>query len=535
LEVQRDRPWMDYYPETTDLSFGIPECNLYTLLEKTVEKYGEQIAIIYEEEKITYNQLKNQVDRLANAWKQFGIQKGERLGLMVSNQPFYVISYYAALKLGMIVVQINPHYTPRELLEIFHDSDVAYLVSEPENIEKVTYLQKSHSFRDIFVTQRTIESECFSCILDLIRHAEPLQETCSITAKEDIAVIQYTGGTTGKRKGAMLTHFNLIANVIQSKALYGERMFVGEEIILTATPLYHVYGMTSGMNLGIYIGATNVLVNKFDIKKVLEVIKAHRPTFFPGVPKMYNAFVHYPEIDRYDLTCFKMCSSGSAPLPVEIIKKFEGLTGVSIGEGYGLSETSPTTHRNPPEGLTKIGSIGIPVPKTDCRIVDDNGEDLPEKSIGELLIKGPQVMLGYWNKPEETKQALRDGWFYTGDLATMDEDGYFYIVGRKKEMIIVGGFNVYPQEVEGILYEHPDVLDAAVVGIPDKDSGELVKAFIVPKAGAEINSNELKSYCYQHLTRYKVPKQFEIIDSLPRNAVGKVLKRVLLEKEKNRV
>ncbi|MEO2078350.1 MAG: long-chain fatty acid--CoA ligase [Bacillus sp. (in: firmicutes)] len=535
MEVQQDRPWMDQYPETTDLSFEIPECNLYTLLVKAVQKYGNQIAIIFEDERITYKQLKNQVDRLASAWKHLGVQKGDRLGLMVSNHPLYVVSYYAALKLGMIVVQINPLYTPRELVEIFYDADVAYLITEPENLEKIINLQKSYSFKNIFVTDHSIEPIHYPSILSLVHHSQPLVETCTITAKKDIAVIQYTGGTTGKKKGAMLTHFNLMANVFQSKALYGERMFFGEETILTATPLYHVYGMTSGMNLSIYIGAANVLVRKFEIEKVLDLIQKHRPTFFPGVPKMYNAFVHYPEINRFDLTCFKMCSSGSAPLPVEIIKKFEGLTGVSIGEGYGLSETSPTTHRNPPEGKTKIGSIGIPVPKTDCRIVDENGEDLPEKSIGELLIRGPQVMLGYWNKPEETNLTLRDGWLFTGDLATMDEDGYFYIVGRKKEMIIVGGFNVYPQEVEGILYEHPDILDAAVVGVPDRESGERVKAFIVPKAGVNIDIDQLREYCYQNLTRYKIPKQFEMIDSLPRNAVGKVLKRLLLEEVKNQV
>lgn len=533
--MEHERPWMEQYPETTILSFHIPEVSLYSLLEDTTRKYSDKTAIIYDEDSLTYKQLKDQVDRLAAAWRNLGVKKGDRLGLMVSNHPFYVISYYAALKLGMIVVQINPLYTPRELLEILHDAQMNYLVTEPQSLEKISQLKNSYAFKGLFVTELSSKKDGIYSIHELINCFNPLVDSCLINAQQDIAVIQYTGGTTGKKKGAMLTHYNLVANVLQSKALYGAIMFFGEETILTATPLYHVYGMTSGMNLAIYIGAANLLVNKFEIEKVLKLIQTHRPTFFPGVPKMYNAFVNYPEIDRYDLTCFKTCSSGSAPLPIEVLKKFEGLTGASIREGYGLSETSPSTHRNPPDGLMKVGSIGIPLPKTDCRIVDDHGENLPEKTVGELLIKGPQVMLGYWNKPEETNLSLRDGWLYTGDLATMDEDGYFYIVGRKKEMIIVGGFNVYPQEVEGVLYEHPDVLEAAVVGIPDREAGELVKAFIVPKEGKGININELREHCYQLLTRYKVPKQFEIIEALPRNTVGKVLKRILLDESKKMV
>lgn len=521
MHVQQDRPWMEHYPDAMSLSFEIPEVSLYRLLEDSTEKYGGQTAIIFEGERLTYRELKDHVDRLAGAWKQLGAVKGERIGLMVSNHPSYVISYYAALKLGMIVVQINPMYTPRELQEIFHDSEVTYLLTEPQEIAKISY-----PFKQIYLSEAT---DGYLNIYHLINTHNPLKESCQIAAKTDIAVIQYTGGTTGKKKGAMLTHFNLVANVLQSKALYGEKMFFGKETILTAIPLYHVYGMTSGMNLGIYIGAANILVNRFEIDKVLKIIQKYRPTFFPGVPKMYNAFVNCPDIESYDLTCFKMCSSGSAPLPVEIIKQFERLTGVSIGEGYGLSETSPSTHRNPPGGMGKIGSIGIPLPKTDCRIVDENGENLPERTVGELLISGPQVMLGYWGKLEESDQSIRDGWLYTGDLATMDMDGYFYIVGRKKEMILVGGFNVYPQEVESILYEHPDVQEAAVIGIPDKDIGEMVKAFVVPKEGRELNLKEIRDHCYHHLTRYKVPKQFEIRDSLPRNTVGKLLKRILVE------
>ncbi|NHM31229.1 long-chain-fatty-acid--CoA ligase [Neobacillus terrae] len=525
------QPWMKYYPDTTETSFDIPEVSLFSFLEDTVEKYGQQTAIIYEEEHISYNSLKSKTDRLAGAWRDLGAQKGNRIGLMLSNVPLYIISYYAALKLGLIIVQINPQYTQRELTEILTDSDISYLAAEPEQLEKVLNVEKDFpGLRYIFSSGQR-GKEGIKLLDKLIENASPLVEKVSIKAKEDIAVIQYTGGTTGRKKGAMLTHFNLVANVLQSKALYGEKMLFGCETILTAIPLYHVFGMTVGMNMGIYTGATNLLVKKFETEKVLNLIKKHQPTFFPGVPKMYTVFVNYPGIENYGLDSFKICSSGSAPLPVEIIHQFEKLTGSTIGEGYGLSETSPSTHRNPPYGIRKVGSIGLPLPGTDCQIVDDLGETLPPKAIGELLINGPQVMLGYWNKPEETMQAIRDGWFYTGDLAMMDEEGYFYIVGRKKEMIIVGGFNVYPQEVEGVLYEHPSIKEAAVIGVPDHKTGELVKAFVVPKEGKTINLKDLKEFCYQELTRYKVPKEFEIIEELPRNSVGKILKRLLVEKK----
>lgn len=484
---------------------------------------------------MSFAELRDRTERLAGAWVKLGVQKGDRIGLMVSNQPDYVVAYYAALKLGMIVVQINPMYTKRELLEIFKDASMNCLVVERENIVKLSEIESEYAFEHIFASgeaKRKDENLVFHDLEELIKRANPFVETALLSAKTDVAVIQYTGGTTGKKKGAMLTHYNLVANVLQSKALYGEKMLFGKEIILTATPLYHVYGMTVGMNLGIYLGAANLLVKKFELEKVLNMIKRYRPTFFPGVPKMYNAFVNHPDIEKYGLDCFKICSSGSAPLPVEIIRQFEKLTGSTIGEGYGLSETSPSTHRNPPFGVRKVGSIGLPLPGTDCRIVDENGENLPKKSVGELLINGPQVMLGYWNKPKETKQAIKESWFYTGDLATMDDQGYFYITGRKKEMILVGGFNVYPQEVEGVLYEHPGVKEAAVVGIADSEIGEWVKAFVVPKEGKSVDIEELKTFCYRQLTRYKVPKQFEIIEELPRNSVGKLLKRLLVERGK---
>ncbi|WP_051865100.1 long-chain-fatty-acid--CoA ligase [Metabacillus indicus] len=523
-----ERPWHSFYQHR---DVHLPEQSLYMMLQDTAERYGNQTAILFEGEETSYLELKDRVERLAGAWRELGLVKGNRIGLMLANHPDYVVSYYAAHALGLVVVQINPMYTARELLQIVMDAEVTAIVADKAGRETIRKISDIFTFSYTFGSQPDGQDDSFSSLDHLIESGKPLHQPEEIDAAEDVAVIQYTGGTTGKMKGAMLTHYNLTANVYQSYLMYGDSMIQGEETVLIATPLYHVYAMTSGMNLGIFIGGRLLLFRKFEIDDVLEKIKVYRPTFFPGVPKMYIAFVNHPQIEEAKLHCLKLCSSGSAPLPVEIIQRFEKLTGTRIGEGFGLSEASPSTHRNPPFGKRKIGSIGIPVPLTDCMIVDEDNRELGPKSVGELLIKGPQIMKGYWKNESETHAALQNGWLYTGDLATMDEEGYFYIVGRKKEMIILGGFNVYPQEIEGVLYEHPDVKEAAVVGLPDEEHGERVKAYVVPKDGRLIDAEELKGYCYTKLTPYKVPKQFEVRESLPRNTVGKLLKRLLIKEE----
>lgn len=528
LQNSTSRPWNHLHQEFGPLS--IPEQSLYELLKKSAELYPNRAAIIYENEVITYQELKEKVDKLAGKWKEMNFAKGDRIGLMVANHPTYIICYYAAHALGMIAVQINPMYTLRELLLIIIDSEMHYIVFDEIADKTVTEAMQIYKFKVCMSTHNANSSKTFS-ISNLIESGEAIPTHIPVDAQDDVAVIQYTGGTTGKMKGAMLTHYNLTANVIQSYIMYGDKMIPGKEMVLAATPLYHVYAMTSAMNLGIYIGATILLFKKFEIQKILDSINIYRPTFFPGVPKMYNSFINYPSIEKYDLTCLKICSSGSAPLPIEVITRFEALTGAKIGEGFGMSEASPTTHRNPSNGQRKVGSIGIPIPGTDCVIVDENNHCLKGQCVGELLIKGPQIMKGYWNNSEETNIVLKDGWLFTGDLAYMDNDGYFFIVGRKKEMIIVSGFNIYPQEVESVLYEHPDIKEAAVVGIPDGYVGEVVKAYIVPKENAEIDLEEIKGHCYSKLTAYKVPKQFEIRNDLPRNTVGKLLKRMLVKEE----
>ena len=528
MSSSTEKPWFKMYPDHVKETINHPEYSLYTMLEKTVTKYKDNIGIIYDGKKITYGQMKSNVDNLAGAWHHLGLRKGSRIGLMLSNNPYYIYAYFAAMKLGLIVVQVNPNYTLRELLNILKDSTAEYLVTEEDNRTIVNQMKEMYEIT-VFFTKKTSENESNS-ISELLTINKFVRKKVPINVKDDVAVIQYTGGTSGIMKGAMLTHYNLIANIEQTYNLYDGKMKPGKEVVLTATPLYHVYAMTSAMNFGIYTGSTIVLMEKFETNYALYLIEKYKPTFFPGVPKMYSAFVNTPNISEYNLSSLEYCSCGSAPIPIEVIKRFETLTNAVIGEGFGLTETSPTSHRNPPGGVRKTGSVGIPIPNTDSKIVDETGKELPNGSIGELIIKGPQVMKGYWNNLEETSKALINGWLYTGDLARQDKEGYFYVVGRKKEMIIVGGFNIFPQEVENIIYEFPDVSEAAVVGLPN-ESEEIVSAYVAPKCDRYIDVKELEGFCYRNLTPYKVPKRFIIVESLPRNAVGKILKRKLIEIE----
>lgn len=532
MEKTQKRPWEKY--QTLSLQYMKPfPGSLYEFFANTVKKYATHPAVTFQGETITYKELKNNVDQLAGSWQQMGFAKGERIGLMIRNHPDYIVSYYAAHALGLTVVQINPSYTVRELLQIVTDAEVSYILVDNKSTETVQQARDIYTFKAIMTSQIELknEAEFVYRLPDLIHSGEKLQQPTLVDSRHDIAVIQYTGGTTGKTKGAMLTHENLITNVVQSFIMFREKMTPGRETVLTATPLYHVYAMTGAMNLAIYMGANILLVAKFKVDEVMPLIKEYQPTVFPGVPQMYNAFVNYPDAADYGLDGLRICACGSAPLPVEVLNKFAEISGSKILEGYGMSETSPTTHRTPITGEVKPGSVGVPIPGTDCRIIDDDQHELGYHSVGELIMKGPQIMKGYWKNESETNLVLQNGWLHTGDLAMQDEDGYFYIVGRKKEMIIAGGFNIYPQEVEGILYQHPYVKEAAVAGIPDPGKGEIVKAYIVPKEGASIEIEELKGFCYQSLTPYKVPKQFEIREALPRNTVGKLLKRKLVEAE----
>jgi long-chain acyl-CoA synthetase len=369
---------------------------------------------------------------------------------------------------------------------------------------------------------------------DLVREHSPQASPCPVRL-DDLALLQYTGGTTGLAKGVMLSHANILANVVQLAAWFTELRY-GRERFLSILPFFHVFGMTVCMNLPLYSGSAMILVPRFELEQFLKVLHKSKPTLFPGVPTLFIAIVNHPRIQSFDLSSIRYCITGSAPMPVEVLRKFEELTGSIIIEGFGLTESSPVTHANPLKGQRKIGSIGIPLPSTEAKVVslDLEGGEMPPGEHGELIVKGPQVMKGYWNMEHETAAAIRDGWLYTGDIATVDEAGYAFIVDRKKDMIIAGGYNVYPREIEEVLYEHPKVLDAVSIGVPDPYRGETVKAFVVPKPGESLTERELIEFCRSRLAAYKVPRIVELRESLPKTTVGKVLRKELRREEQER-
>ncbi|WP_057913570.1 long-chain-fatty-acid--CoA ligase [Peribacillus muralis] len=524
------RTWQRFYPEETPYDIEIPLLSLYGLLERSANLYPSTKAIIDGELELTYLELKDATDRFAQNLFKRGLQMNDRIAIMLPNCLEYIIAYYAIHRLGGVVVQVNTLYQHNELADILRDSEATWFIGREEQQEKL--MKTGCSDLLTFISADIVRKDgAFSSTLD-----EELPELI-LDPKEAVALLQYTGGTTGKSKGVMLTHFNLVSNVFQDFAFTAEALKLQSpgERMLGLTPLFHVFG-NGRLNSAVYAGATYITLEKFEIDKVVDLIRKHRPTVFPGVPTMYIALLNHRDLTADDLSCFKYCSCGSAPLPIEIIHQFQTTYGVSILEGFGMSETSPTTHRNPVNGQKKPGSIGIPYPNTDARIVDlkTGTEQMPTGEAGELIIKGPQVMKGYWNNQGDTTATLRDGWLYTGDIATMDEEGYFYIVGRKKDMIIASGFNIYPSEVEDIIYQHPAVKETCVYGVPDTYRGETVKAAVILKDGQFVSEAEIGEFCRQRLARYKVPREFEFRNQLPKSAVGKILRRILLEEERQR-
>jgi long-chain acyl-CoA synthetase len=468
------------------------------------------------------------------------------------------VSYYATLMLGAIAVPCNPTYVAREIEHQLVDSGAETIITLSLTYPIVREVRERTRLKHVVVTnvkeyfppvlrvlftlvmekkeghrQDTTGHEATYWFQDLLSNAPGDLPTVD-TDPGDTAVLMYTGGTTGVPKGAQLTHSNIQSNAQQVRA-WLTRLVAGQEVIMTSLPLFHSYGMTTCLNLGFATGSTLILiVNPRSMPHILKSIAKHHPTLYPGVPAMYVAINNYPRIERFNCSSIWACISGAAPLPVEVQEQFQSLTGGRLVEGFGLSEASPVTHANPIYGENRIGTIGLPFPSTDAKIVDatTGTRELPPGQVGELLIHGPQVMSGYWNMPEETARVLQDGWLSTGDLATMDADGYFRIVDRKKDMILgSGGFNVYPREIEDVLYEHPKVQAAAVVGIPLEGKGERPKAYIVLKEGATASEQEVIEFCRANLARYKVPRFVEFRDELPITMVGKVLRRVLLEEE----
>ena len=550
-----EHPWTRFYETDVPATLTYPEFTLGNVLAQTAEKFPDHTALLFYGKKISYAELDRLTNRFAHALINLGVKKNDRVAIMLPNIPQMVVAYYGTLRTGAVAVPTNPLYHEHELEIQLRDSgaetlvavDMFYPVISPvlgkTNIKHLIlcgikdYLPFPLNL--LYPIKARIDKQWVSVkrispihdFLSLLKTAETTPVSVD-SSPEDTALLQYTGGTTGVPKGAVLSHRNLVVNAAQSRAWLTLRN-EGEDRILAVIPFFHVYGMTTAMNLGILIGAELILVPKFHTREVLELINKHRPTIFPGIQAMYLAIGNYPKIHKYDLTSIKAAISGAGPLMREVQDRFEQLTKARIVEGYGLSEASPVTHANPISGKRKIGTIGLPWPDVEARIVDlETGERvLPVGEAGELVVKGPQVMKGYWNKPEETAQTLRNGWLHTGDIAMMDEDGYFTIVDRIKDMIKTVGENVYPREVEEVLFTHPKVKDAVVVGIPQQFMGEEIKAYIILKEGMTATADEIIQYCRAQLSKFKVPKEIEFRTSLPKTLVGKVLRRVLRDEE----
>lgn len=552
-----EKLWQANYPEGVPRHLEYPDLALFQVLERSAERFPHNTATIFMGGKLTYAQLLDKVYRLATALADMGVKKGDRVGIMLANSPQAVISYYGILKAGGIAVEFNPLYVEREIEHQIKDSGCKVMIALDLLLPRLSKVRESSGLETIIWTSikdflpfplnllypikakkdgqlvHVPTGEGNYQFVDLLKKHPPDPPSYKFNPAEDIATLQYTGGTTGVSKGCMLTHRNMVVNAYQlTRWLPGLKE--GGERILTALPLFHSYGMTTCMNFGALTGATLILMPRFIVKDILKAIDKWKPTLFPGAPTMYIGLINHPDVAKYDLKSITACISGSAALPVEVQKRFEELTGGRLVEGYGLSEASPVTHANPVFGLRKSGCIGIPLPDTYAKVVDlETGKkEMPVGETGELIIKAPQVMKGYWNRPDETAIALRDGWLYTGDIAKMDEDGYFYIVDRKKEMIIAGGFNIYPRDIEEVLFEHPKVMEAAAIGVPHEYRGETVKVFVVLKEGEQATAEEIIEYCRSKLAKYKVPEFVEFRDSLPKSMIGKVLRRVLAEEEK---
>ncbi len=557
-----ERFWHRNYDPKVPASLEYPKVPLQRFLDDAAAKFPDRVAITFLGKPITYGRLLQSCNAFARGLMELGVRKGDRVALYLPNVPHIVIGYYGAFKAGAICVPTNPLYTERELSYQVKDSGAKVLVTldldltlskvkavkDSAGIEKVIvgrvsdYLPFPKSLLYPVVKRKDLTEvpaeSAYVHFRDLAGTEGASPPEVAVDAK-DPAVLMYTGGTTGVSKGAVLTHANLVANTRHFACWItaGEMNDTPQDSVMAVLPLFHSFGMTVCMNTSIMMAGRLILFPtrpKPDASDLLEMVRDEQPGYLPGVPALYTAMANNPRAREYKVDCIKGCMSGAAPLPVEVLQKFEAITGGKIFEGYGLSETSPVATANPRLGLRKAGSVGLPFIDTDIRIVDqNNGEsDVPVGGTGEILIKGPQVMKGYWNRPEETRAALRGGWFYTGDIGRMDEDGYVFIVDRKKDMIITGGFNVYPRDVEEVLYEHPKVLEAGVIGVPDERSGERVKAFVVLKEGQTATPEEIIAFCKTKLTPYKVPKWVELRPELPKNNVGKLLRRVLREGER---
>ncbi len=547
--------WVRHYPPKVPPTVEVPNLLLTEFIEQSVQTWPDRTALVYYGARWSYRRFWAETERLAAQFAREGVGPGDRVALYLPNCPAYPVAFFATLRLGASVVQVSPLYLGQDLVRLLRDSEPKVLVTLEilyPNYDRVRReapvpVQFVARLRDLYpwhlrpfvntVLRRQKQPTEFPAHPEVrswrsavrAAGAAPMWKGDPATT---VAVLQYTGGTTGRPKAAMLSHRNLVANVVQARA-WNTRRTPGDEVVMAAIPFFHIYGLTIALLLGLADGATVVLQTRPEIRELLKLIDRYRPTQFPGVPALYQAFNHQPDIAKYHLRSVRFCMSGSAPLPIEVARRFEALTGAPLFEGDGLSEASPATHANPIDGERREGSIGLPLPNTWQRVVDAETatEELKNYEVGELEVKGPQVMLGYYHQPEETRQVLRDGWLRTGDIALIDDDGYAFVIDRKKDMINVGGMKVYPREVEEVLFQHPAVADVAAIGVPDAERGEVVKAFVVLRPGTTASGEELIRFVRERIAHYKAPRTVEFRDSLPRSGIQKVLRRVLRDGE----
>jgi long-chain acyl-CoA synthetase len=556
-----DRPWFKYYDPGVPHHIEIPPVPLHHLLEASAASYGDRPCAIFHGRAVTYSEMDEMTDRLAGGLAALGVKKGDPVGIFMPNSVQFVMAFYAILKAGAVVVATNPLYTAREIEHQLNDAGIEVMLVMSNFYNLVKTVQPKTRLRKIVVTNikeylpglmrtlftlakekkgghRVNLAEGDLWLQDLLAAHSRQDRPAIEIGPDDVALFQYSGGTTGLSKAAVGTHRNLVANTLQIRSWMSECRD-GQETVLMAIPMFHVYGMVAGMSFAVYCAASMVMVpNPRDLKDVLHSIDTYQPTIFPGVPTMYNAINNHPEViaGKHKLTSIRACISGSAPLMRETKDRFESLTGGKLVEGYGLSEAPTATHCNPLQGENRTGSIGLPFPDIDCRIVslDDGVTVLGPGEIGELALRSPNVMRGYHNMPTETANSLRNGWLFTGDIARVDEDGYFYIVDRKKELIKPGGFQVWPREVEEVIAENPKVLDVGVAGIPDAYRGETVKAWVVVRQGETLSEDEVRAWCKERMAAFKVPTQVEFRSELPRTTVGKILRRELVRQDKEK-
>jgi long-chain acyl-CoA synthetase len=548
-----DRPKPDHHDPRVPRTLEYSDQCLPKILEESGSRFAHHVATDFFGARLRYAELWDQIMRCARVLSDLGVQPGTRVALMLPNCPQTIIAYYATLWLGGVAVLTNPMYMGREILHQWGDAEAEVLVVLDHLYPKVEPVLPKTQIRRVLVTSlkeylpfplnllyplKAYKEKLFTAVpyekevlnfKRALKGARPDAPECRVRL-DDLALLQYTGGTTGLSKGVMLSHRNIQANVAQLTAWIPDLRW-GKERMLAILPFFHVFGMTVVMNLGLFIGGVLILVPRFEVNQFLKILHKSKPTIFPGVPTLYVALVNHPQIQSFDLSSIRYCITGSAPMPLEVLRTFEDLTGGTIIEGFGLTEASPVTHANPLTGARKPGTIGIPLPDTEARIMDlDLGErEMKSGETGELVVRGPQVMKGYWKNPEETEKVLRDDWLFTGDIAAMDEEGYVTIIDRKKDLILAGGYNIYPREIDEVLYEHPKILDAVAIGIPDPYRGETVKAYVVVKPGETLTEEEVIQFCKTRLAAYKVPKRVEFRDALPKTVVGKVLRKQLRE------